>query len=317
MSFALVSLGANLGDRAKTLAAAVQALGEHREVKLAAISSYRETDAVGGPAEQPAFLNAAVLLETSLSPRELLGVLQRIELQFGRKREAHWGARTLDLDLLLYDEAVLDEADLMLPHPRMAYRRFVLASAAEAAPHMRHPQIGWTVAELLNHLNTAPNYLAITGMSESGTDLARRVAEKAGVEFCQDPGISLDAQSTMPELAQRRMEAVRASLARSPQGVVSDFWIGQQQAYLERAGRHNLSLAGASRYEAVARNAPPPKLIVLLNDEAAETSRRGESLSERLQALVTQPRRGPFLVLNSAEFDRNLEELNAAAAAMR
>ena len=96
---------------------------------------------IGGPAGQEPFLNAAALLETSLPPAELLARLQRIELHLGRTRETRWAARTLDLDLLLYDNLVLNTPYLTLPHPRMAFRRFVLEPAAEVAPEMAHPRL--------------------------------------------------------------------------------------------------------------------------------------------------------------------------------
>ena len=112
MSLCLVSLGSNEGDRQANLEAAVARLAAHPHVKLIAHSSWRETIAVGGPVGQSNFLNGAVKLETSLAPRELLGCLQQIESDLGRRRAERWGPRPIDLDLLLYDELILAASEL-------------------------------------------------------------------------------------------------------------------------------------------------------------------------------------------------------------
>jgi 2-amino-4-hydroxy-6-hydroxymethyldihydropteridine diphosphokinase len=136
---AYVGLGANLGDRERTLRAAVEALAANPRIELIAVSSLRETDPVGPVTDQPRFLNGAVSLETSLSPRELLSVLLDTEADFGRTREGPTGGpRTLDLDLLLYGEDAIDEPGLQVPHPRLHERPFVLEPLRE---------LGWTPSE--------------------------------------------------------------------------------------------------------------------------------------------------------------------------
>ena len=306
MGQALISLGANLGDRAATLDRAIAALGALPDVRRLAYSSWQETPPVGGPAGQPAFLNGAMLLETSLSPRELLNVLQAIEQEAGRRREERWGARTLDLDLLLYDEVVLDEPDLTLPHPRMAYRRFVLAPAAEAAPEMRHPLIGWTVARLLRHLDQAPNYLAVTGPPGAGkTRLAQLAAEATGATFCCDPRELLAERARDDEisLARDRAAGVAAALGDSPAGVISDFWIEQAIAY------------GNPMPEDLFAQAPKAKLVAFLAPRSV--GRSEEPLVEKLRRLATRPGRGPYLLLNSDDFENAVAETAAAMLAMR
>lgn len=318
MSLALVGLGANLGERHQTLDRAIAAIGETGQVRLSARSAWQETAPVGGPEGQDAFLNGAAVIETSLAPLALLKALQSIETQLGRVRGVRWDARRIDLDLLLYDEQILETPELTLPHPRMSFRRFVLAPAAEIAPHLRHPGIGWTVGELLEHLNTAPHYLAITGTPGAGkTDLAKRVAESTGALFCADPeldtvdgpgGAGDAAQAVELGLIRARAFALADALARSPQGVVSDFWLEQARAYVST--RSDGPTSFASELAATMTEAPEPKLVVLLERSASP-------LADALRSWATRPGRGPFLRLNAADRERALEEVIAAMLAMR
>ncbi|HKU55622.1 MAG TPA: 2-amino-4-hydroxy-6-hydroxymethyldihydropteridine diphosphokinase [Gaiellaceae bacterium] len=134
MTCAYVGLGANLGDRERTLRAAVEALGEEDGIEVVALSTFRETAPVG-VGDQPAYLNGAVVLETTLPARDLLGRLLAVEQRFGRVRvPGEHAPRTLDLDLLLYDDDEIDEPGLTVPHPRLHERRFVLEPLAELAP---------------------------------------------------------------------------------------------------------------------------------------------------------------------------------------
>jgi len=131
---AYVGLGANLGDRERTLRAAVDALAAEDGVEVVSVSVLRETEPVG-VGQQPLYLNGAAELETTLTARRLLDRLLAVEQRFGRIRvPGEQGPRTLDLDLLLYGDEVIDEPGLTVPHPRLHERRFVLEPLAELAP---------------------------------------------------------------------------------------------------------------------------------------------------------------------------------------
>jgi 2-amino-4-hydroxy-6-hydroxymethyldihydropteridine diphosphokinase len=146
---AYVGLGANLGDREAAIRRAVELLGAEPDTEVVAVSRLRETEPVGG-VEQPRFLNGAAALETELRPRKLLERLLAVERELGRDRarERRWGPRTLDLDLLLYGDEVIDEPGLTVPHPRLAERRFVLEPLDELDAQLTLPD-GRRVADLL------------------------------------------------------------------------------------------------------------------------------------------------------------------------
>ena len=147
---AYIGLGGNLGDREALLGAAVRGLAVQPGVELRVCSSLYETAAVGPP--QPDYLNAVVVVQTSLEPVELLECLRSLERAAGRERRERWGPRTLDADLLLYGERVVEEPGLMVPHPELHRRRFVLEPLAEVAPWAVHPVLARTVDELLLQL---------------------------------------------------------------------------------------------------------------------------------------------------------------------
>ena len=144
---AYVGLGANLGAREDTIRHAVDLLDAHPEVDLVAVSTLRETEP-WGPVEQPRFLNGAAAIETSLEPRALLGVLLDVERRLRRVRDERWGPRTIDLDLLLYGDAVVDEPGLTVPHPRLRERAFALEPLLELDPDLVVPGQGSAAALL-------------------------------------------------------------------------------------------------------------------------------------------------------------------------
>jgi 2-amino-4-hydroxy-6-hydroxymethyldihydropteridine diphosphokinase len=140
---AYLALGSNLGKREHHLQRAVDALASAPGVIVVAVSSLYETDPVGGP-EQGRFLNAVVALDTSLTPHDLLALAQQLEADARRVRNERWGPRTLDVDVLLVGDEVVSEADLVVPHPRMWERGFVLAPLHDVAPGLVElPPHGW------------------------------------------------------------------------------------------------------------------------------------------------------------------------------
>ena len=142
---AFVGIGANLGDRAKTIAAAVEQLRSSSGVSSAETSSLIETDPVGN-VHQPKFLNAVIALTTTLTPEQLLARLLEVERTFGRVRHERWGPRTLDLDLLWFEGETRATAELTLPHPRMFEREFVLVPLREM---LRRPQFAGATTRTL------------------------------------------------------------------------------------------------------------------------------------------------------------------------
>ncbi len=147
---AYVAIGSNLGDRAALLDEAVARIGRIEGVRVTARSTVIETEPVGPPGQGP-YLNGVIGVKTGLGPRRLLDALLEVERAMGRRRDdaPRWGPRTIDLDLLLYADAVVDEGGLTVPHPRMHERTFVLGPLAEIAPEAVHPVLRRTAAALL------------------------------------------------------------------------------------------------------------------------------------------------------------------------
>ncbi len=149
MATVYLALGSNIGDREMNLREAVWLISQS-DIHIITISSIYETEPVDY-LDQPWFLNAVLEATTKLAPSQLLATLRNIESQMGSKKAFAKGPRLIDLDILLYDNATIDTADLQVPHPRMLQRNFVLAPLAEIAPTLRHPSWSATATELLAH----------------------------------------------------------------------------------------------------------------------------------------------------------------------
>ena len=150
MSVAYLALGSNLGDRRANLLAAIDMLSR-RGAAVLRQSDFFETDPVGGPGGQGRYLNAALEIATDLSPLELLQATQEVEAHLGRDRaaESRWGPRTCDVDILLFDQQVIQTQEVTIPHPRMHQRRFVLEPLAQISPDLLHPILKKTIRQLL------------------------------------------------------------------------------------------------------------------------------------------------------------------------
>ncbi len=339
MPRALVALGANLGDREETLRKAAAIVSAAASGGSFAVSSFHQTSPVGGPSGQQPFLNAAIALDTALPPDALFALLQSAELQLGRQPAQRWGPRAIDLDLLLYDDRVVCTDQLRVPHPRLAFRRFMLAPAAEVAAEMIHPQIGWSVRRLLEHLESTASYVALVGPPSSGKSaLAQAVADAVGGHFLADPmggepqtpaaDPSGPAYGRQIQFLDRAAVLAGWSEARRCGRTLSDFFFDQCLAYAELS-LHGDSLARfhqqwAARRESIAR----PKLLVVLDSwEAAVAVAGGQQLPQpasgvhgdlrrALLTLAAQPDQGPVLYAGRNDFQTQFEEITAAITAM-
>ncbi len=149
---AFLGFGANIGSLLENFRRAKHQLAKHPQVEHISSSPLYQTPPVGGPAGQPDYLNGAIEIRTGLSALDLLQLCLQIEDDFGRVRDQHWGARTLDIDLLLFDNLIIDVPLLTLPHPRLHQRHFVLLPLNDLAAELNHPVFNETVNHLLKTL---------------------------------------------------------------------------------------------------------------------------------------------------------------------
>lgn len=285
-------------------------------------------------------------------PEAVLSLLQQIEQELGRRREHRWGQRTIDLDLLLYDDVVLHAPSLQLPHPRMAWRRFVLEPAAEVAGAMIHPETGWTIARLLEHINTTPPYVAVAGPIAVGkTQLAHRLAESLAARrideepnwdhladfYADPPSHAMRIELEFLEDRAKRLALVsrpcsQASVASNAGGwFVSDFWFDQSLAF-SRAWLPQERLPElVERWAAIRQGVPHPRLVILLDAPAevlvSRLQARGrpcernltedqlERIRRALLETIGRPDVGPILRLPSDDPEIALTEAAAAARA--
>jgi 2-amino-4-hydroxy-6-hydroxymethyldihydropteridine diphosphokinase len=345
MPVCLIGLGSNQGDRQEILNAAVARLGQCR-VEIVGRSMWHETSPIGGPPGQPRFLNGALTLETALPPHELLAALRQIEDQLGRRRTTPWGPRTVDLDLLLYGDMTLDTPSLVLPHPRLAFRRFVLEPAAEVAGAMLHPRIGWSIRRLLEHLDASARYVAVTGPIAAGkTHLVQRLAAalagrliierpdwtRLGAFYADPTGHAWEMELEFLEQRARLLAADAASSS-DRRWTLSDFWFDQSAAFARAWLPAEQLPAFLERYESLRPTVVQPRLVVLLDSPAGELLDRvgrrgrkcerpltGEQLERIRQTVVEQAARpdlGPVLRINTDDHEAIFAAVLAAVQGM-
>jgi 2-amino-4-hydroxy-6-hydroxymethyldihydropteridine diphosphokinase len=355
MASALISLGSNIGDRAAALRQALALLAQDPAMRVAATSAFRETRPAGGPAAQENFLNAAALLETNLPPRDFFFRLENVEQQLGRVRTERWGSRTIDLDLLLYDQVEMETPELVLPHPRMSFRRFVLEPAAEIAAEMVYPINDWTVRELQANLDRSPKYLALgcTPYSVGARRLQTAIREAHDSIFVYQPDIQLDFVTAVGirDEDDRAFAVHAAHLARmvkllnvamtsvAGQWLVSDFWFDAEARSISMILNEPQRRRLLDEWQRLRDSTQRPRLAILFESDERlfemmlEQSQDDDVLRRYLDRFEENKRMqqgaeadfkvrcrrrdvGPTLWLPASDQERCISEVLAAIAAM-
>ena len=341
MASVLLGIGSNLGDRQQTLERALALLAALPQTKIIARSRWHATQPVGGPPGQGEFLNGAVRLETSLSAVELHRRIKALERQCGRGEGERWAARTLDFDLLLYDAEVLETAELVVPHPRMALRRFVLAPAAEVAADMLHPVLGRSIEQMLEHLDRSLPYVAITGLAAGAAeDAARSLAAQQSSRLLSDSVASLSERAerliksthcrSELELLTARAALLAVAAWPSKLPTVSSFWWQESLALDECCGTVRQQRELVEHAAQLDPGIVTPRLLVVLDPPEIEASQLGlvhgqgvahneryALVREKLLALARSYGVCPMLHVTSGDPAAVLAEISAAVTAMR
>lgn len=310
----LIALGANLGDRGETVSQAIDELAADPAFSLLGRSNLLATKPVGGPGEQPDFINAASKYETNLSPEEVHQKLIEIEHQHGRIRALRWGARSLDLDLLLYDDVVLETPKLTLPHPRMSFRKFVMQPAAEVAAEMIHPQLGATMGQLWEQLVNSPPVIELaTPPGPTAWRLCEEVQKKLGKEVVSIPLTAPHWPDSVQELVDL-LEPSPSSI-REDAGAVRLLPYWSEISAVMRDTSATTSLSDA-----------PPRLVILWIPAAESIApqedtwwspKAREDLQRRLSEAVQEKVHGPRLCLIGHDMATAITEVTAAVEAVQ
>jgi len=298
MARCLIGCGSNLGKRRDQLDRAIELLRFMPGITLEAVSQYRQTRPIGGPPQQRGYLNGACTLETDLPPHDVLGMLAAVENTLHRERAVRWGPRSIDLDLLLYEDLCIDTEALTLPHPRMTTRRFVLEPCVEIAADWWHPPASCTLRELLENISVPNPLVTVIGVPGSGApEVAAAVADATMARLLRAPsplpapvdrsrdragreGFFHDASGGSRELSWRAtLAAWSRPLAAdawppAPQATVADYWLEGVLAAMaaelpaESLGRLHADL------DRLAADCVTPHVAILLVADAATIEER-------------------------------------------
>ncbi|RCS56168.1 2-amino-4-hydroxy-6-hydroxymethyldihydropteridine diphosphokinase [Bremerella cremea] len=318
MATILIALGANLGDRGETVTQAIDQLAADPDFTRIAQSSLLVTKPVGGPAGQPDFINAAAKYETSLSPEQVHQKLIEIEHQHGRVRNLRWGARSLDLDLLLYDTEIRQTPRLTLPHPRMSFRRFVMQPAAEIAAEMFHPQLGATIGQLWQQLANSPPVVEIASPPGPTTwRLCAEVQHKLGQQVVFTPPAEAWPESVdqLPSLLDRSLRQAATAWGPPPGYAVSLLpWWSKLPDVLSGTSAPGASLPTLPRL--VILWLPAPESVDEI-ERAWWPPEARDALEQRLREAVQQNVHGPLLCLAGHDMTAAITEVTAAVEAIQ
>ena len=279
----LIGCGANEGARREQLNQAIDMLRFMPGVRLVDVSQFLETLPVGGPPGQSPYLNAACLIETTFKPAEVLDMLLAVENTLHRSRETRWGPRTIDLDLLLYDDCVLKTECLQVPHPRMTTRRFVLEPAAAIAADLKHPVAGCTIRELLENISERHLHVAVVGVPGSGApEIADAVADVTLSRLIHAPaplplssfGAPNGEQSAIKEEAVDQLlllsqkyaaPLLKANWPVDPHGTVTDYWIESIRLAAQTNSVSDTNKQFENAFATISQETVVPNVILLLN----------------------------------------------------
>jgi 2-amino-4-hydroxy-6-hydroxymethyldihydropteridine diphosphokinase len=333
MARCLIGCGSNLGERREQLDRALELLRFMPGVTFLAASRYRETPPVGGPPGQGRFLNGACLIETELSPHAVLHLLNAVENTLHRDRQTRWGERTIDLDLLLYGDLVVESDDLTLPHPRMATRRFVLEPSAEIAADLPYPLATCTVGDLLDNISGCPPLVSIVGVPGSGADRVAAAVADAVMGHAIHAPRDLPADDAGVEAWRGVLAAWSAPLAAQAwlddehHVAIADHWldaldvVAAEQLPADEAAAFSRDVATAAAATAAPRVAiqlVEPRNTLLTRDPSGGLARLQERLSRRLRCPGERDPRCPKAVItvDARDRDRAIAEATAAVEAM-
>jgi 2-amino-4-hydroxy-6-hydroxymethyldihydropteridine diphosphokinase len=291
---AYIGLGSNLGDRERTIRAALQMLGNDGSIEVTRVSDLQETAPLG-QMDQPNYLNGVAEIRTKLGPQELLQRFKATEAALGRGPHAKWAARTIDLDLLLYGDRVIRENGLIVPHPDVHLRSFVLDGLCQLQPDLVHPVLGEPVSELSQRLRggnvlpdpEAPQLVSVAGIIGVGkTTLAKKLGEVLRAPVLFEPydtnpflrevyagKIELALDSQLYFLV-HRTEQIGRGVLRPGQITVTDYVFEQEMIYARRLLNPTQLALYERIYRPFARSVTPPTVVIYLHDWPADCLQR-------------------------------------------